>query len=310
MLVAWGAFWADDAAASARLGALRSDTAAEPLLAAVWTLRMSKDTLALDRAQKLLEESAALGAVVVGLALRDLEFRGAVSRFTATLDSFALWLSSLVSSRHGRPMLARGLAQLWARFDSKWDADAGWQTTRTLDDKRCAELEALLDHPSEEVRGALAAALTDTYHRDAHWLGELLTKRLEDPVVGTVACRWVQHSYQFPKPLALERLRGAFSAGFAHRVDFLTAMATLGDPNPAMTHFRSVAAREQRSLVGALASSAQGKRFLEAVVRDENASKSIRRDAFFYLGANESLAEFAWLATARDPPLPEGRGSG
>jgi hypothetical protein len=298
-LVAWGAFWGGDADATARLAAVRADAAAEPLLAAVWTLRMSKDALALDRAQKLLTESPPLGPVVVGLALRDGEFRAAVTRFRPTVDTFALWHATLVSGHGSRPNVARGLAQLWSDFQSRWEEDT-WRQFRVLDEKRCAALESLLDHPNEEVRGALAAAMAETYFHEAHWLGELLLRRLEDRAVGTVACRWVQHSYQFPKNVALERLRNAFSDRFVHRVDFLTAMANLGDPTPAMTHFRSVTPKEQRALLAPLSISAPGKRFIEAVVRDENAARSLRRDAYFYLDAKESLAEFAWLATTND----------
>ena len=123
MLVAWSAFWADVPVFRARVESLRADAAAEPLLASVWTLRMSKDQLALDRAKKSLDETVPLGPEIVGLATRDPEFARALFRFQPTPVSFEAWLSTFVAGRAPRPALARGLATLWQREESTWSAD-------------------------------------------------------------------------------------------------------------------------------------------------------------------------------------------
>lgn len=293
MLVAWSAFWADEPAAQARLDALRTEPAAEPLLASVWTLRMSRDELALERAKKSLDETVPLGPEVVGLALRDPEFSRSVVRFQPTSASFDAWRSTLIAGRAPRPRLAHGLAQLWQREESTWST-AGWSYHRALDEPKCRALEALLDSPVDEVRGAVAIALSDMWPRDASWLGELFCARLEDPVVGTVACRWLHYGRRFPEDRALARLRATFSDRLLHRVDFLVAFTSLGDLGPAKTHFSSLTPTEQRALIAPFYGSAAGKRFLEDVVRDERRARSVRRDAYLLLNQPE-LAEFAWL---------------
>lgn len=295
MLVTWSVFWADVPSLRARVESLRTDSAAEPMLASIWTLRMSKDELAIERAKKSLDETLPLGPEVVGLALRDPEFAKSVFRFQPTPSSFDAWLSTFVAGRGPRPLLAKGLARLWQREDSSWNSELGWTYTRALDEPKSKALEALLDSPIEEVRGALAAALSDGWPRDMAWLAQLFFTRLEDPIVGTAACRWLHYASQFPKDQTLARLKGAFSDRFLHRSDFLAAMATLGDVAPAMTHWSSLNAKEQRALVSSFYGTAQGKRFLEDVIRDEKADRSVRRDAYLMVGNVPALESYAWL---------------
>jgi hypothetical protein len=141
MLVAWAAAWEGDPGAHAHLARLRTDATLEPLLAALWTLRLSKDELAVQRAQKAITESAD-GPMVVALALRDPQFHR-VSLFTPTPETFSLWLSTLVTGRGPRLRLARGLVELWVRDTSTYSAELGWQYHRVLDEKRSAELSRL-----------------------------------------------------------------------------------------------------------------------------------------------------------------------
>ncbi|MBL8912251.1 MAG: hypothetical protein JNM17_16290 [Archangium sp.] len=295
MLVAWSAFWADVPKLRERVESLRTDSAAEPMLASIWTLRMSKDELAIDRAKKSLNELVPLGPEIVGLALRDPEFAKFVFHFQPTPGSFEAWLSTLVAGRAPRHHLARGLTLLWQREDSSWNADTGWTYSRTLDEQKSKALEALLDSPIEEVRGALAVALADAWPRDPTWLVQLFVTRLEDPIVGTVVCRWMHYGSRLPKDQALAKLKGTFSDRLPHRVDFLAAMATLGDTAPAMTHFKSLTPKEQGALVSSFYGSAAGKRFLEDVIRDEKVVRSVRRDAYLMVGNVPALEPYAWL---------------